>query len=661
LAAYCKALWEEYSNSAYRERKLEEIAEGRKRYAGDRPPKSFPFEGCSNKSLMLDRIAVDGLEPRVMAQVVGEDDFVSVRPVGPEDQQHVEWVREFVTWMLHSSVKARRNMKPIVHDLLLDGTADVIPVWEEETVIRRIRSMAPKFAELPHMLGGQPLPNSPPGIGPGGQPPIVGFEDVREEKEDVSFRARLEKVDLSDAFFPDTWHNWEEQPYLRYIYPTLDALYELEAEGVYFDVGPDLVVDPARQGMDDRDDDQDRKGVEFSEYTQEARLLECYVQWEGAWRIVTLACDADWRVVRDQDLGEVYPHGRKPVHRLSIHRESNESMGLGIPKLVEHFSRGVDDLYNLMIDAGIVDVAHLGFLEEGISGIPDDQLEISPGKWTTLPKGTVPHYSPKNGVQSAHLITFIQLLMGFFERTTSLMDAVLPGNAGGGRGSGRGTETYSGMALINAEGSISHAYKGESVRDQVEDILTDVLGLYAWFMPVDAKMRIFKHNKWVFLPMDLAALNGDYDLSIELSDSSANKMLARREAVERYQMFAQNPVVDPLRVAEDMLRAYEVRDVGAYLNPGAAMMVQALEENPELPKIVQQYLQQKAQQQEMAEVQEQAMKNIRRREAQDRVEDETGFEDRKLRDQIVESVKKEMMRPGVEREMGYVPQQGSDN
>lgn len=665
-AAYCRALYEEYRQSDYRERKLEEIAEGRARFAGDRPEKSFPFPGCSNKSLMLDRIAVEGLEPRVMAQIVAEDDYVAVRPVGPEDERHVKYLRDFVAWMLRSGVKARRTMKPIVHDLLLDGTIDVIPVWEEENVTRRVRSMAPVFAPAFPGPGGRSLHPNPPGIGPGGpapmgmdgggmQPQVIGFEDVREETEALDFRCRLEAIPLSDSFFPDHWSNWEKQPYLRYIYPTLDVLYDSEADGVYFGIGPDLVVDPARESLDDRDADQERKGVAFSEYTGEVRLLECYILWDGEWRIVTLACDADWRVVRDQPLGEVYPHGRKPVHRLSIHRESNESMGVGIPRLVRHFSRGVDDLYNLMIDAGIVDVVLLGFLEEGISGIREDQLELTPGKWNTLPKGTVPHYAPKNGVQSAHLITFIQLLMGFFERVTSLMDSVLPGNTGGGRGGGRGTETYSGMAMINAEGTIAHAYKGETVRDLVEDLFRDVLQLYAWFIPHDAKLRIFRSNEWVFLPVDLQALSGQYDLRIELSDSSSNRMIARREAVERYQMFAQNPVINPVQVAEDMLRAYDVKDTSNYIDPGAAAVVAALKEHPEIPQVMRQYLAQKEQQRQMAEIRDQAVRNIQRREEQDRAEDETGYEDRKLWDQLEESVKKEMMRPHVERSMGLDP------
>jgi len=68
LGGFCQDLYTEYKGSSYRTTKLTEISDGRKKYKGDRVPKSFPWKDCSNLSVGLDAIAVDNLEPRVYHQ-----------------------------------------------------------------------------------------------------------------------------------------------------------------------------------------------------------------------------------------------------------------------------------------------------------------------------------------------------------------------------------------------------------------------------------------------------------------------------------------------------------------------------------------------------------------------------------------------------------------
>ena len=76
---------------------------------------------------------------------------------------------------------------------------------------------------------------------------------------------------------------------------------------------------------------------------------------------------------------------------------------------------------------------------------------------------------------------------------------------------------------------------------------------------------------------------------------------------------------------------------------------------PELAGVVKQYMAQKAQKAQQAEVESQAQKNVLRKDIQTQVEDQSGFEDRKILDQIEESTKRKLMTPKVEDQMGYVP------
>jgi len=652
LAAYCQDLYQEYSNSQYRKDKLEEISEGRKRYAGTRDPKSFPWEGCSNKSMMLTAIAVDNLEPRIKAGLIADDDFIFPQPVGAEDVQYVDAVKEFMHWALLNNMHIEELIRPFIHDLLLDGTKDVIPLWEEKQRINFIREMKPVF------------------VGPEGQPIEIppefqqlhpeqlmqmgirqaGMADAFSKREESDFKVALELIDLNDSFFPDTGDDFEEQPYLRFIYPTLYELKELSGDkGPYKNITDDLVIDPARQGAENQDEVKQDKGVKHSEYTREVKLLECYVKWQGDWVIVTFAVDSAWQEVRRQPISEVYWHSRKPVRRFRLFSETKESMGTGIPKKVEHFATGVDDLYNQMVDSGTVEILSYFFYNE-TGGFEKVKLKIFPGAGIPIPKDsnvTFPNQS--GGVKSPQFISFINLLLAFFEKMINLSDYTLGRES---ETSAKGGQTARGMSMIIQEGNISHSYRGETLQDQFSKLLTDILTLYAQYLPLDAKKRVFQDNKWVFQPIDVMSLQGNYDLRLKVSDASANKSLNRREKIELFNANRENPVSNLVKSTEDLYKAFGIKDTREYIKPEFAMIVQAMKENPELPQIIQQYLQQKQQQGMDQETTKQAQQNIRRQAIQREVEANAGEENRKLQDQVREGLKRGLIKEKMSVELG---------
>ena len=654
LAAYVRDLYEEFRNSDYRQRKIDEINAAKKRYQLDLPPKSFPWKDCANYTLALERIAVESIEPRLMSQLIGEDNFVNPIPNGPEDVKHTDHVRDSVNWMLNSSMKIKKIFRPILHDLCIDGTADVIPVWKEGTRQINVRYPQPVFS-----MGDKEVPVSPEVMeNPQMMQSIAqmglrfaGYKEGFRNEDSHWFMTDLEHVPLSDAFFPDNWDNWENAPYLRMIYPTLYELDELSGEdGPYANITPDLVVDPERMNNDEPDDDALDKGIRFSEYTKEIRVLEAYVLWENEWILAAFCPDSAWREIRRQPLLEIYPHGKKPVIRFVINKESNESMGNGIPHLVRHFSMGADDLYNLMVDSAINEIVPRGLIEEG-PGLQDVDFSFVLGEMKAIPKGSQPHFFPKGGLQAVQLINFIQLLMGFFERMMSLMDSVLPGNMGGRQG--KGTETYSGMALIQAESNIRHQYQGESVRDIMERLVTDCVSLYRVFMPMDAQMRIWNESKntWIFQPFNWDALQSEYDFALEISDSSANKTLNRKEAVERLQLFGQIPIINLPKLVEDALKSYDIKATSEYILPQFQMIVQALQSAPELAQVIQQYMQQRAMKEKEKKLQAEAVQNVKRHEIQRNAEKSQGevLENQKIVDQVEESTKRKLVQPMVEQ------------
>lgn len=646
-AGFAQDLYNEYKSSQYRTDKLAEIAKGRKRYKGQRDPKTFPWKDCSNLSVGLDAIAIDNLEPRVYHQLIGEDDFINVEPTGEEDAENVDSVAHAANWMLQNNARIGEPTRELVHNLLLDGTVDIIPIYTEDTRIKTVRTLSPVFqtpdgmrVRLPEKL------QHPQLIEQLGLTPAL--EEKEEESEYTEFKMILDIIPLNESFWPDISDEWDEQPFLWLTYPTIYELQELSEEngGPYHNISMDLVVDPARRADEHKDEHQQDQGIQFSEYTKQIKVLNCALKWKNEWVMLAYAIDAGWEEIRNQPMREAFPHGRKPVHRFKIFAESNESLGTGIPKKIEHYSSGSDQIFNQMIDSGDIELSPWFFYQE-TPGFSSIDLQVWPGRGIAIGKDsqvTVPNF----GTKSRMWLQDLQSLLGFFERMISLSDYTMGKES---QTAGKGGETYSGMALIVQEGNVKHRYQGQGLRSSFEELITDMFTLYAYLIPRDAKMRIFQDGKWAFQPVDVEAIQGRFDLKIHVSDSTANKMLSRKEAMERMTVFSKNPVFNQITLAEDALKSYDITpgQFPRYIDPQFTQLLLLHKQiGPDLVKFAQQLLQQKELEKEKQQVTSEAQRNIRRRETERAIEQQPGVEDNKLFDQVMESAKRKLYKPMAE-------------
>jgi hypothetical protein len=307
-----------------------------------------------------------------------------------------------------------------------------------------------------------------------------------------------------------------------------------------------------------------------------------------------------------------------------------------------------------MIDAGTISIIPYGFFNQGSTGMmASKKTTIYPGAMIPIPKDANITF-PNQGTQAAMFIQFINLLLTFYERTLSLMDY-----SAGARSAttGQGGDTASGMNMILQEGNIKHNYTGEHVQDTFAEMLTDILSLYAQNMPMNAKMRLFEGNEWVFKPVDVQAIQGRYDIAIDVSDSSANTMTNRNEKLALQNMYKGVPHINQIQLTEDVFKAFGIRDTAKVINPAFGMLSQALQQAPELAQQIQQmvgqHMQQKAQQQKDGQIRQQAQDNIHRQELEREVE--APFENRKIVDQANESYKRKVMGQVVEQ-MGGIPE-----
>jgi hypothetical protein len=206
-----------------------------------------------------------------------------------------------------------------------------------------------------------------------------------------------------------------------------------------------------------------------------------------------------------------------------------------------------------------------------------------------------------------------------------------------------------------SKGNIKHNYTGEHVQDTFSELLTDALSLYAQNIPMDAKIRLFKDNQWLFEDVDMIAIQGKYDLAIDVSDSSANTMTNRNEKLALMDRFTGAPMIDQVQLVTDVYKAFGIRDVEKRIVPGWGMLSQAIQEAPEimepLQQMIQQHMQQKQEQERQQMLQAQAQGNIERQEIQRQAE--APFENRKIVDRANERYKSKIAGQIVESIGGF--------
>ncbi len=635
LARYLEDTYSEYLSSSYRKRKIDEILANRKDYSKDLPEKSFPWKNCSNLTCGLSSIAVDGLEPRIANQLIGDEDFLTVLPVGEEDQDNSEYIGNFLMWVA-SQIGLQDSTGDIVHDVLIDGTKDVLCVWSEQQTETYVREMVPMLQtpdgqQMPMPSQMQDDPNAMQMLQQMGIR-FIGYQDKVSTKQHTDFKAEVELIDIEDAFFADG-ADWRDRPYMRIIYPTLAELHDLSDEngGPYFNIDRNLLADKR-----DQTESEQEKDIDYSQYDELVKVAECYVRWEGEWMLCSYAIDRGWIEIRRQPLKEVYWHGRLPIQRFTIYQENNESMGTGIPQKIKYLSTGADDLINQAIDSGTIEIIPYQYVED-FTGMENMDTDIYPGKRIPIPKGSKVYF-PNSNVKSVAFLQFINFLLGLFEREISLMDHTMSDTS---QSQGAAHDTSSGLSLVVAEGNIKHQYQGSGLRSAMGALMLDLLTLYAQYMPSDAKQRIFQDNKWVFEPVDVMALQGRYDVQIQVSNASANKAINRQEKGELYSMSLQNPMVNPEEPLRDVLKSYGIKDVDKWIKPEVAAILSALQQAPELPQVIQQYLQQKQQQERQQQIAGEAQANIERQDIERQVE--APVEERKLVDQAQESIKRKVI------------------
>lgn len=603
LVTYFRDLFSDYEGSAYRKEKIEQAETSREQYDGYRETKSFPWENCANYSMMIPAIVVDNLEPRLVASVAGKDrDIIEAIPNSSKGTQYTRDVEQFAEWALAHNIKWHTYVPAWVHDVLLDGTGYIFPRYEEKTLKRGQRFVGNVVVDA---VTRERLNAEMAGLYQGaGLPLDTEFVDEIQQRDVKVFKVVNEYASINEVYGPDLCPEWDDTPTIRKQFVKYDDLVEqsVESGGVYINITEELKKE--RKSTRSNDDiplgsDNDGAKPEDTEDRNDIEILTLYDKYDLGdgrdWCIITMAKDSE-TIIRKQYVRDVY-YGLegKPVKRLIIFPDYGKQYGTCIPQKIRHFTGAINDCLNQMIDSGTVQI-NPWFFYGSDAGI-QDELDISPGGANPVVGNANSIVFPQLGVKANVYIEFINLITAYLERLVALSsyqsgaeDQVM----------GQGAGTAAGMRMILQEAQIKHTYQAKPIKEQLGEIIKLDMLLYAWYMPTDVDLVMPSGD--ILRKVNIDALQQDYDFTLRISDSAYNQMMARYEAQELLALAGQLPFANQMQLFMDLLSAYDKKNAESYIDQNFMMLLQAVAQNPEIPQVVQQYMQDKAQKQHMAEL-----------------------------------------------------------
>jgi len=616
LVKHCIDLYEKFKDSPYRAKKLQEIKDSVDAYEQIEHPTNDPWDGASSAVLPLTTISCDNLEPRLVAGLVGKKPYVRFEP--ENDQKQDEPTEILEAWYnneLEDSVKIETAAGELIHQLIQEGTVFPMPMYDLDEAIRRdyvfeedllkpLMEQAGNNPQLMQLLKNQVQQKLAESnqtfiggvlVGPDGA--------VTQDKKDTIFEGgKIDLVPFNDIFIPDDVNDWEKAPVIRKVYPTYADLVNAEQEKKgYRNIGPwlcdqaveDIPEDAltAAQIVDDvqkngkkvieciecsityiyRDDDAEEDEKDIEDFTEERMIAQ-------------IALDSKI-LVRLLPLRELNYKNEHLVKRIRLFPRKGKSYGSSIYAKMQSIQKGASKTFNMAINTAEVTLIPWFFYTEasgiaknkGSDGKPGIQLKAGKGIKVDDVNGLL---FPKFAINPDQYINWINLWVSFWERLLSIGDLQI-----GRQGEKDRTATET-MAVIQ-EGNVKHNYQSQGIRDDFLTLLRTLYDLYYQYMPLT---KTFLWNgKQIPIPRSLMRrplkfrLTGSTDLS--------NKLIERKEKETFYGITAQDPNINPVKRAEELVKAYGHTDTGEWVAPNIAQIVAKIMGSPPLMQAVTEVIQ----------------------------------------------------------------------
>lgn len=586
LIKYCFDLYEDFKGSSYRKEKIDEARASRQAYALKTDAEPL-WPNASNEVMPFVLLTVDNLEPRIHSALVGRDPIVEFEMEGRAEKDDI--TRIIQAWFnqeLKNTIGIDTKAMAMVHDVLLDGTVFVTTSYDRKKQKRK---------EFIFNRQGQVAVN-----GLTREPYLREVEVVKSEG------CSLESISMNDLFFPDdigTIEGWEKCPKIRKLRPTYAELMDERHKPGYMNIGPWLFDHKQRLNLSGDNDGSQSPGQETAGVEVTGKeVIDC-LEFHISYPISRDDVDKDEkeqdnfkeekivftvaentkvpiRLIRQIDLTM---NNETQIKRMRLFPESGQSYGSPLYAKLKSVHKIGSDLYNQLINCAMIAMMPW-FLYDDRSGIKQ-RVQIQPGQGVPVDNVEGVRFATFQANPQSFLV-FLQTVISMWERLGNIGDLQI------GRPSetaGKNKTATEVMAVIQ-EGNIRYNYQARTMKEEFIVILRAIYDLYYQNMPFDK--TFYYAGQQVAIPR--AEMRRPFKFQLVGSSETANKLIERKEAEDLYTLGMQNPLVNPVKVVEDLLKAYGRNNTQEYIRPEITQVMQAMAGNPEIPQVIGRYLQTKA-------------------------------------------------------------------
>ncbi len=548
IGRYVEHLFNAFDGSSTRKKVLDAVKASRKAYYQESSPTDFPWPGASNMTSPLTTMGVDEIEPRLVASVIGREPYIkAIHHLGASTKEEAEKVTKYDNFILRHKVKVKKFVPEAIHEYLIDGTIYPLISWS----IKEDKTKIPK-------------------LNPDGSKSF-SIEPIIHEGPSV------ELIPVEFVWLPDDVNDedWEDVPVIWYVGNL--TLGEIKRRSQFEDGW--VVQDVERLGVLTADttlkttqQEADAVRDNYYAYEPDQRPIECLqacVKWEGE-NLIVLVEKSSFKVLRVREQLEISDNNTKPIRRIRFLKRRGVSWGWPLYTLIAGIQLGVDAMWNRCVNSADIVMTPWGFVKRGMSGVKNNRLMVAPGEIFEVDNPEAFVFPNLSAFNPQTFVPLILQYVSFFERTLNVTDFVQGRES---QISGKKGTTATGTLAILQEGKVKFEYRGMNTQEQFLDLFILLHDLCQSNMSTQEQIAI------VGEPLAYNATSKDFIFELVGSDLTSNRFVDRQETesmVMTMQPFL--PMLDPMVLVTDLLRSYG-KEPSDYINP-------------ELSKLVQQFMQQ---------------------------------------------------------------------
>jgi hypothetical protein len=625
LVKYCLELAQTIEESAYRKKTIDDIRKSNEAYDQIEKPTTDPWEGASGVVLPLTTISCDNLEPRLVAGLVGKRPYINFEMENDQKKDEpTEILQEWFNQELQDVVNIEGFAGSLVNQLMREGTVYLIPEYSLEEETKRdflffddmVKEIQAKFA--PQLQQAQAQTQQIAQVDPqaaranGMQlqqemqallPTQVGGVVVDPETGEPKFQdtmqvvfegGKAETIPFTDILIPDDVDDWEAAPVIRRIRPTYaELLRDAEAKKGFIkkNIGPWLCDQAGSYEISD-DNQTPAQAIDGVKVHAKKTIpcFECYVSYiqreddvedekevtdYTEQRLVVQIAEDSQIVLRVIPLIELNFKNEHLIKRSRLFPRKGKSYGTSIYNKIRAIQEGASKTFNTAINVAEVTMIPW-FLFTESTGLDKykEGIKLQAGKGIKV-DSTDGLFFPKFSINPDQILKWIDLWVSFWERLISIGDLQV------GRSGTKDTTATETMAVIQ-EGNIKHNYQSASIREDFLCLIRTIYDLYYQHMPLD-KTFLWNGKK---VPIPRSVMRRKVNFRLTGSTDLSNKLIERKEKETFYQLTANDPSINPVKKAEELVKAYGNTDTTEWVKPGIKAIVDMIMKTPGSEQLV---------------------------------------------------------------------------